>query len=119
MDFTATVVNGSLPTGVTKLAVAAGSGDGTAETVTRTSGTMAAVTVDIDLTTQPTLPTDHSGYEFVKATSGLPAEILPDTRGPQNFTAKPGDGQAVLSWTAPASGSGVTETPVPPEGGDR
>ena len=109
VDFTATVVNGSLPTGVTKLAVAAGSVDGTAETVTRTSGTMAAVTVDIDLTTQPTLPTDHSGYEFVKATSGLPAEILPDTRGPQNFTAKPGDGQAVLSWTAPASGSGVTK----------
>ena len=109
VDFTATVVNGSLPTGVTKLAVAAGSVEGTAVTVTRTSGTMAAVTVDIDLTTQPTLPTDHTGYEFEKAASGLPAEILPDTRGPQNFTAKPGDGQAVLSWTAPASGSGVTK----------
>ncbi len=109
VDFTATVVNGSLPTGVTKLAVAAGSVEGTAVTVTRTSGTMAAVTVDIDLTTQPTLPEFHRGYEFVKATSGLPAEILPDTRGPQNFTAKPGDGQAVLSWTAPASGSGVTK----------
>ena len=109
LSFNVTVVNGSLPTGVTKLAVAAGSVDGTAERVTRTSGTMAAVTVDIDLSTQPTLPTDHSGYEFVKATSGLPATILPDTRGPQNFTAKPGDGQAVLSWTAPASGSGVTK----------
>ena len=109
LSFNVTVVNGSLPTGVTKLAVAAGSVDGTAEKVTRTSGTMAAVTVDIDLTTQPTLPTNHSGYEFEKAASGLPAEILPDTRGPQNFTAKPGDGQAVLSWTAPASGSGVTK----------
>ena len=109
VDFTATVVNGSLPTGVTKLAVAAGEVEGTAVTVTRTTGTLAAVTVDIDLSTQPTLPTNHSGYEFVKATSGLPAEILPDTRSPQNFTAKPGDGQAVLSWTAPASGSGVTK----------
>ncbi len=109
VDFTATVVNGSLPTGVTKLAVAAGSVEGTAVTVTRTTGTMAAVTVDIDLTTQPTLPTNHSGYTFAKAASGLPAEILPDTRGPQNFTAKPGDGQAVLSWTAPASDSGVTK----------
>ncbi len=108
LSFNVTVVNGSLPTGVTKLAVAAGSVDGTAEKVTRTSGTMAAVTVDIDLTTQPTLPTNHSGYEFEKAASGLPAVILPDTRGPQNFTAKPGDGQAVLSWTAPASASGVT-----------
>ena len=109
VDFTATVANGSLPTGVTKLAVEAGSVEGTAVTVTRTSGTMAAVTVDLDLSTQPTLATDHTGYEFEKAASGLPAEILPDTRGPQNFTAKPGDGQAVLSWTAPASGSGVTK----------
>ena len=109
LSFNVTVVNGSLPTGVTKLAVAAGSVDGTAEKVTRTSGTVAAVTVDIDLTTQPSLPTNHVGYEFAKATSGLPAVILPDTRSPQNFTAKPGDGQAVLSWTAPASGSGVTK----------
>ena len=109
VDFTATVANGSLPTGVTKLAVEAGSVEGTAVTVTRTSGTMAAVTVDLDLSTQPTLATDHTGYEFEKAASGLPVEILPDTRGPQNFTAKPGDGQAVLSWTAPASGSGVTK----------
>ena len=79
VDFAATVVNGSLPTGVTKLAVAAGEVNGTAVTVTRTSGTMAAVTVDIDLTTQPTLPINlvHSGYEFAKATSGLPATILP------------------------------------------
>ena len=109
VDFTATVVNGSLPTGVTKLAVAAGSVDGTPVTVTRTTGTMAAVTVDIDLSTQPTLPTNYAGYEFVKATPGLPVEILPDTRAPQNFTAKPGDGQVVLSWTAPTSGSGVTK----------
>ncbi len=77
VDFTATVVNGSLPTGVTKLAVAQGSVDGTAVTVTRTTGTMAAVTVDLDLSTQPSLPTNHQGYEFVKADSGLPAEILP------------------------------------------
>ena len=109
VDFTPTVVNGSLAASDTKLAVAAGSVEGTAETVTRTTGAMAAVTVDIDLTSQPSLPTNHTGYEFVKATSGLPATILPDTRGPQNFTAAPGDGQAVLSWTAPASGSGVTK----------
>ena len=108
VEFTPTVVNGSLPTGVTKLAVAKGSVDGTAVTVTRTTGTVAAVTVDIDLTTQPSLASGFTGFTFAKATSGLPAVILPDTRSPQNFTAKPGDGQAVLSWDAPASGSGVT-----------
>ena len=116
---TATVVNGSLPTGVTKLAVAAGSVEGTPVTVTRTTGTMAAVTVDIDLSTQPTLPSAFTGYTFAKAASGLPAVILPDTRGPQNFTAKPGDGQAVLSWDRAGVGLGRDETPVPPEGGDR
>ena len=109
VSFNVTVANGSLASGVPLLTVAAGSVDGTAVTVTRTTGTMAAVTVDIDLSTQPTLPTNHAGYAFAKAASGLPAEILPDTRGPQNFIAKPGDGQAVLSWTAPASGSGVTK----------
>ena len=109
VEFTPTVANGSLPTGVTKLAVAAGSVNGTAVTVTRTTGTMAAVTVDIDLSTQPTLASGFTGFTFAKAASGLPAEILPDTRSPQNFTAKPGDGQAALAWTAPASGSGVTK----------
>ena len=76
VDFTPTVVNGSLPASDTKLAVAAGSVDGTAQTVTRTSGTTAAVTVDIDLSTQPSLPTKHSGYAFAKATGSEPTEIL-------------------------------------------
>ena len=76
VEFTAAVVNGSLPASDTKLAVALGSVEGTAVTVTRTSGTTAPVTVDIDLTTQPSLPANHTGYEFAKATSGLPKEIL-------------------------------------------
>ena len=76
VDFTPTVVNGSLPSGVTKLAVAVGSVEGTAVTVTRTSGTTEAVTVDIDLTTQPSLAAGHGGYTFARATSGLPATIL-------------------------------------------
>ena len=80
VDFTPTVVNGSLPTGVTTLAVAAGSVDGTPVTVTRADGTTEAVTVDVDLTIQPALPAPplrHRGYEFVRARSGLPVEILP------------------------------------------
>ena len=76
VKFTPTVVNGSLAASDTKLAVAAGSVEGTAETVTRTSGTTETVTVDIDLSTQPSLPSLHDGYEFVRATSGLPAGIL-------------------------------------------
>ena len=71
-----TVANGALDGGPTTLRVAAGSVEGTPVTVTRKAGTTAAVTVDIDLTTQPSLPTDHYGYTFRKATSGSPTSIL-------------------------------------------
>ena len=37
-----------------------------------------AVTVDVDLSTQPTLPFGHQGYIFKKASTNLPATILPD-----------------------------------------
>ena len=78
VDFTPTVSNGSLTTGgATVLSVVAGSVEGTPVTVERTSGTTQAVTVDVDLTIQPVLPSQHEGYEFVRARSGLPAEILP------------------------------------------
>ena len=82
VDIPVTVVNGTLAGNATSLHVSEGRVDGTPLIVTRTDGTTAAVTVDVDLTTQPTLPEDHSGYEFVKATSGLPAEILPDPNAP-------------------------------------
>ena len=62
VDFTPTVANGTLDGGATVLSVPKGSVDGTpAVTVTRTEGTTDAVTVDIDLTTQPSLPSNHSG----------------------------------------------------------
>ena len=72
-----TLVNGTLAGSATALSVAAGSVYGTAVTMTRTDGTTAAVTVDVDLSTQPTLPANHFGYIFKKATTNLPATILP------------------------------------------
>ena len=79
VDFTPVVANGALPASDTKLAVAQGSVEGMPVTVTRTSGTTEPVTVDIDLSTQPTLPGNHSGYEFARAASGLPKTILSAT----------------------------------------
>ena len=108
VDIPVTLVDGTLEGSVTVLSVAAGEVDGTALTVTRTTGTTAAVTVDVDLTTHPTLPTGHSGYIFVKATTGLPATILPAAGAPQNFTVAPGDTEVALAWDPPASDSGVT-----------
>ena len=78
VDIPVTLVDGTLAGSATVLSVAAGSVDGTAVTVTRTAGTTAAVTVDVDLTTQPTLPSGHQGYIFKKASTNLPATILPD-----------------------------------------
>ena len=80
VNFTPTVVNGALSGGATALGVLRGWVDGTPVTVERTAGTTPAVTVDIDLTTQPSLPAVyHSGYEFVRSTD-LPVEILPSAQ---------------------------------------
>ena len=68
-----TVTNGSISGGATTLTIPAGSLESQPLTVTRTSGTTAAVTVDIG--TLPGLPTNHSGYAFVKS-SDLPLEIF-------------------------------------------
>ena len=111
MNIPVTPENGTLAGGVTALNVAKGAVEGTAVTVTRTEGTTAAVTVDVDLSTQPMLPTGHAGYIFARAASGLPAEILPEEASlepPTGFSATPGDRQAALAWTPPAADSGFT-----------
>ena len=78
VDIPVTLGGGTLAGGATMLHVEAGSVDGEPLTVTRTPGpAAAAVTVDVDLNTQPTLPTAHRGYAFARASSGLPATILP------------------------------------------
>ena len=88
VEFSVTPVNGTLEGSVTVLGVAAGAVEGSPVTVTRTGGTTAAVTVDVDLSTQPTLPSGHVGYIFKKATTNLPATILPDaTNAAPAFTS--------------------------------
>ena len=60
VDIPVTLMDGTLAGSVTALGVAAGAVDGTPLTVTRTAGTTAAVTVDVDLTTPPTLARGHT-----------------------------------------------------------
>ena len=68
------VENGTLAFGATGLRVAKGSVAGDPVSVIRTEET-GDVTVDLG-TPLPSLPTDdHSGYEYVKAASGLPVEV--------------------------------------------
>ena len=88
VDIPVTLVNGTLTGSVTVLGVAAGEVVGAPVTMTRTAGTTTAATVDVDLSTQPTLPSNHMGYEFKKATANLPATILPDaTNAAPAFTS--------------------------------
>ena len=68
-----TVTNGSLSGGATTITIPAGSLESQPLTVTRTSGTTAAVTMDIG--TLPRPPTNHSGYTLVKS-ADLPLEVI-------------------------------------------
>ena len=108
-----TLANGTLTGSVMALSVAAGEVYSEPVTMTRTAGTTAAATVDVDLTTQPTLPTDNSGYIFKKATVNLPATILPDaTNAAPAFTSSatfnPAENQTAVD-TVEAQDSDTTD----------
>ena len=101
-----TVVNGTLDGGATRLRVKAGSVDGTPVTLTRTPGT--TTTVDVDLTTQPKLPTQHTGYAFAWTRSELSAVLPPFM--PTSCTLNPGDvwcGTVTVGKVAEASGKTI------------
>ena len=68
-----TVGNRDISGGATTLTIPAGSLESQPLTVTRTTGTTNAVTVDIG--TLPSLPTSHQGYELVKS-ADLPLEVM-------------------------------------------
>ena len=67
-----TVANGSI-SGATSVTISIGKVESGTLTVTRTSGTTGAVTVDIG--TLPSIPSSHSGYSLVKSTD-LPLEVI-------------------------------------------
>ena len=103
------VENGGLAGGATTITVPAGARESAWVGVTRTEGTTAPVTADIDLTTQPTLPGDsfarHEGYAFVKSASDLPLRVL---RGaPTGFAASNGNEQVTLTWDDPAADADI------------
>ena len=72
-----TVTNGSIDGGATSVRIAQGSVASNILTVTRTPGTTAAVTVDID-TPLPSLPASHQGYAITKS-SDLPLTVIAAT----------------------------------------
>ena len=75
-----TVANGSISGGATSITIPVGSVESSNLTVKRTTGTTAAVTVNIG--TLPGVPSEHSGYALVKSTTDLPLTLTPG--GPNN-----------------------------------
>ena len=67
------MTNGSIIGGATSLTIPQGSVESEVFTVTRTPGTLAAVTADIG--TLPDLPVDHNGYGLVKS-GDLPLVLI-------------------------------------------
>ena len=67
------VANGSISGGATTITIPAGGVESASLAVVRTSGTTAAVTVDMG--TLPGLPANHSGYALAKS-SDLPLEMF-------------------------------------------
>ena len=117
-----TLVDGTLAGSATALSVPAGAVDGTALVVTRTAGTTAAVTVDVDLTDQPALPSQHQGYAFARALVG-PAGDRPsgggDAAGADQFPghARRRAGGAHLGRAGAGCGRHAPRVPVQDERG--
>ena len=84
------LTNGTIDGDATTIAIPAGSVESGPLTVTRTSGTTAAVTVDIG--TLPGLPNGHFGYAVVKS-NDLPLEVISEATGQQATTDFNGDGR--------------------------
>ena len=78
------VQNGTIAGGATTITIPMGKVESQPLTVTRTSGTVNAVTVNIG-TPLPRIPATHTGYAFVKSTT-LPIEVLPPLNSAPIFT---------------------------------
>ncbi len=84
------VTNGSINEGATTVTIPIGSVESGPLTVTRTSGSRAAVTVDIGAL--PGLPSNHQGYSLFKSPD-LPLEVISRTTDQQAATDFNGDGK--------------------------
>ncbi len=84
MTLPITVQNGTIVGGATTITIPTSTVESQPLTVTRTPGTVNAVTANIG-NQLPTLPATHNGYAFVKSTT-LPVEVIPPLNSAPVFT---------------------------------
>ena len=106
-------VNGAISGGANTLTIPQGSVESGLLTVTRTTGTTAAVTVDTG--TLPGLPANHQGYQLTKSTN-VPVEIIsaPGNRAPI-FTEGASTTRAVAENTASGVNIGAVIAATDPD----
>ena len=97
IDLSLTVTNGSITGGITMTTITAGSVESDPFAVTRTSGSLDAVTVDIG--TLPGLPTNHLGYNLVKL-SETPLVVINGVNRAPVFTEGASTARSVAENTA-------------------
>ena len=94
------IMTGNVASGAITVTIPKGSVESQLQTITRTEGTTAAVSVDIG--TFPSLPAMHSGYALAKSDT-LPLEILEDINVAPVFT----DGSTTTRSIAENTDAGV------------
>ena len=99
-----TLTNGSVTGGVTTVTIPQGSRMSDALTVTRTAGTTAHVTVDIEAF--PSLPRNHYGYTFVKS-GNLPLVLFRGTNTAPVFTDGSSTTRSIAENTAAGTNIGA------------
>ena len=107
------VANGTISSGVSTLTIPQGSVESGLLTVTRTTGTTAAVTVDTG--TLPGLPANHQGYQLTKSTN-VPVEIISAPgNGAPIFTEGASTTRAVAENTASGVNIGAAIAATDPD----
>ncbi len=107
------VTNGTLAGGANAIVIPKGSVESRPITVTRTQGTIAAVTADIG-TPLPSLPSTHNGYILAKATT-LPLVVLPPLNSPPFFKDGANTVRAIAENTAPGTNIGNAISATDPD----
>ena len=90
-----TITNGAVNSGETSIIIPKGEVESNTFTVTRTTGTTGAVTVNIG-DPLPSIPSRHNGYALVKSTD-LPLDVISAVGGSPSITAQAPDETALLS----------------------